>query len=56
MGFKVKEYVVYPLHGVGIIEKTCKNTSVAIISQILATTSYMMQTYENSVDLADLVV
>jgi phosphate uptake regulator len=38
------------------IEKTCKNTSVAIISQILATTSYMMQTYENSVDLADLVV
>lgn len=38
------------------IEKILKNTSVTIISQILATTSYMMQTYENSIDLADLVV
>jgi len=38
------------------IDKISKNTSFTLLPQILATTSFMRQTYENSVDLADLVV
>ncbi|MHA2128740.1 MAG: PhoU domain-containing protein [Promethearchaeota archaeon] len=38
------------------IEKASKNAPFNILPQILATTSLMRQTYENSVDLADLVV
>jgi phosphate uptake regulator len=38
------------------IENTLKNVSFDILPQILATTSFMRQIYENSVDLADLVV
>jgi phosphate uptake regulator len=38
------------------IEYNSKNNPVAIIPQILAISSFMRQTYENSVDLADLVV
>lgn len=38
------------------IEDTSKNSPISIIPQILATTSFMRQTYENAVDLADLVV
>lgn len=38
------------------IDTLSKNNHVSIIPQILSTTSFMRQTYENSVDLADLVV
>ena len=38
------------------IENASKNNPVEILLQILATISFMRQTYENSVDLADLVV
>jgi phosphate uptake regulator len=38
------------------IEALSKNNPVSIIPQILSITSFMRQTYENSVDLADLVV
>jgi phosphate uptake regulator len=38
------------------IEYNSKNNPIAIIPQILAISSFMRQTYENSVDLADLVV
>ena len=38
------------------IENTSKNVPFAVLQQILATTSFMRQIYENSVDLADLVV
>ena len=38
------------------IEDILKNNPISIIPQILATTSFMRQTYENAVDLADLVV
>jgi phosphate uptake regulator len=38
------------------IENTSKKAPFNILPQILAITSFMRQTYENSVDLADLVV
>ena len=38
------------------IENTSKNVPFVMLQQILATTSFMRQIYENSVDLADLVV
>ena len=38
------------------IENASKNNPVELLLQILSTLSFMRQTYENSVDLADLVV
>jgi phosphate uptake regulator len=38
------------------IEKTAKNPPVDVMPQTLATTAFLKQVYENSVDLADLVV
>jgi len=38
------------------VENASKKNPVAVLLQILATISFMRQTYENCVDLADLVV
>ncbi len=49
VGKKIQDYSV-------AIEKAAKEQSVDVIPQTLATTAFLKQVYEHSVDLADLVV